>query len=335
MSAPVPNARSVLIVPPILYPEGPHTRLLSAAGFDIRTPPRDADLAKPQELATLLADVDAAIVGTERYPRDVILGAPRLRVIVRCGVGYDAIDLQAADERGIAVAATPGINHEAVAEHALAMLLALARGFPRRDFTVRRGEPWTKTPMPRIAGRTLGLVGLGRSARALVGRIGGLQLRIIAHAPRPDRDFAAEHGIELASLEEVLRRSDFVSLHLPLIPETRDLIDARRLALMKPSAILVNTSRGGLVDERALHAALADGRLAGAGLDVFAQEPPAPDNPLLRLDNVLLSPHIAGMDDESYDDLRTMVARIVIDLAEGRWPHDCVVNLRGVTDWRW
>jgi D-3-phosphoglycerate dehydrogenase / 2-oxoglutarate reductase len=334
MDRPV-SAHSVLIVPPLMHPEGPHTALLRAAGFDIRRPPPGVVAARPEHLAAIIGDAEAAIVGTEPYTREVILGAPRLRAIVRCGVGYDAIDLRTADERGIAVATTPGTNHEAVAEHALAMMLALARGFPRRDFMVRRGEPWQKVPMPRIAKRTLGLLGLGRIAQALVSRIGGLQLRVLAYAPRPDRRFAATHGIQLVTLEDVLRQSDFLSLHLPLTPETRNLISGPTLALMKPGAILINTSRGGLVDERALYDALADGRLAGAGLDVFAEEPPAPDNPLLQLDNVLLSPHIAGLDSESYRDLQVMAARILIDLAEGRWSDGCVVNLRGVKDWRW
>ena len=329
------TAHSVVIVPPLMHPEGPHTALLSAAGFDIRRSPLGADIARPESLAAIIGDAEAALVGTEPYTRAVIASAPRLRAIVRFGAGYDAIDLAAADARGIAVATTPGTNHEAVAEHALAMLLALARGFPRRDFMVRRGEPWTKRPMPRLAGRTLGLLGLGRIAQALVRRIGGLQLRILAHARRPDREFAARHGVELATREEVLRRSDVLSLHLPLTAETRNLINGATLALMRPGAILINTSRGGLVDERALQAALVDGRLAGAGLDVFAVEPPAPDNPLLCLDNVLLSPHVGGLDTESYGDLQTMAARIVIDLAEGRWPDGCVVNLRGVKGWRW
>jgi len=329
------SARSVLLVPPLLHSVGPHIALLRDAGFDIRLPPRGADTSRPDSLAAMIGDVDAAIAGTEAYTPDVIRGAPRLRAIVRCGAGYDAIDLRTADERGIVVAATPGTNHEAVAEHTLAMLLAVARGFPRRDLMVRRGEAWTKLPLPRLARRTLGLVGFGRIAQALVLRIAGLQLKVIATARNPDRAFAAAHGVELASLEDVLRNSDVLSLHLPLTAETRNLINRQTLSLMKPGAILINTSRGGLVDERALHTALVDGRLAGAGLDVFATEPPAPDNPLLQLENVLLSPHIAGLDDDSLRELQVTTARILIDLSEGRWPGAYVVNLRGAPGWRW
>lgn len=327
---------TVLVVPPLMHAEGPHTALLRDAGFAVRRPPPGFSEREPDQLATIVGDADAVLAGTELYTREILAAAPRLRAIVRFGAGYDAIDLNAADERGIVVATTPGSNHEAVAEHTLAMLLALARGFPRRDFMVRRSEPWRKIPMPRIAGSTLGILGLGRIAKAFVRRLAGLQLgRILVHTPRPDHGFGAAHGIEFTTLDEVLRQSDFLSLHLPLTAETRGLINGDALARMKKGAIIVNTARGGLIDEVALHAALTEGHLAGAALDVFAAEPPDADNPLLKLDNVLLSPHIGGLDDDSYRDLQTKAAGIVIDLAAGRWPDGCVVNLRGVKDWRW
>lgn len=327
---------TVLVVPPLMHGDGPHTALLREAGFEVRHPPPGFNERQPDLLATIMGDVDAVLVGTEPYTRDVIDAAPRLRAIVRFGAGYDAIDLKAADARGIVVATTPGSNHEAVAEHTLAMLLALARGFPRRDLMVRRSEPWQKIPMRRIAGSTLGILGLGRIAKAFVRRLSGLELgRILVHTPRPHHTFGAAHGIEFTTFNDVLRQSDSLSLHLPLTAETRHLINGDALARMKRGAIIVNTSRGGLIDESALHTALTKGHLAGAALDVFAAEPPEPDNPLLKLDNVLLSPHIGGLDNESYRDLQTKAASIVIDLAAGRWPDGCVVNLRGVTDWRW
>lgn len=330
------SRRTVLIVPPLMRADGAHTELLQAAGFDIRRPPPDFNERDPKLLATLLGDVDVAMAGTEPYTREMMQAAPRLRAIVRFGAGYDAIDLAAADERNIAVGVLPGTNHESVAEHTLAMLLALSRGFPQRDFLVRRNAPWTKTPLRRLAGSTLGIVGLGQIAKALVRRVGGLGLaRILVHTPRPDRAFGAQHGLEFVSLEDVLRQSDFVSLHLPLKPDTQNLINASTLALMKKGAILVNTARGGLIDEQALHAALTRGQLAGAGLDVLVQEPPDPDNPLLKLDNVLFSPHISGLDDDSFRDLQAGAARVVIDLAAGRWPGGAIVNLKGVKDWRW
>lgn len=329
------TAQTALIVPPLMHPEGPHTALLRAAGFEVRRLPDGVDSFRPEELGRLLADVDAVLAGTEPYTRDVLARAPRLRVIVRFGVGYDAIDLTAADAQGIAVATTPATNHEAVAEHTLAMIMALARGFPRRDLMVRRGDPWQKLPLPRLAGRRLGLIGLGRIARSLVRKLPGLELHVLAHSRNPDPAFAAAHAIELTTLDGLLERSDIVSLHVPVTPATRRMVDEGFLARMKRGAILVNTSRGALVDEQALHRALAGGHLAAAGLDVFAAEPPPRDHPLLQLDNVLLSPHVAGLDEVSYRDLQTMAAHVVIDLSQGRRRPDCVVNLKDAPDWRW
>lgn len=326
---------NVLIVHPRLRADGPHMEILRSAGFEIRLPPPDADMMREDVLTANLGDAESVIAATEPFTREVIARTSRLRVIARCGVGYDAIDVAAADERGIAVTTTPGTNEHSVAEHALAMLLALSRGFPKRDQQVRRGEFWKKAALPRMAGRTLGIVGLGRIGKALATRVSGLGLKVLAYEPFPDREFVAKHAIELASFEDLLRRSDLVSLHLPLTDETHGLINRKTLALMKPGAILVNTARGGLVVEEDLHAALVGGRLAAAGLDVFIEEPPPLNHPLLKLDSVLVSPHIAGLDEQSSYDSQIMVARVLVDLAAGRWPVECVVNLRGVHDWKW
>ena len=326
---------SVLIAHPRLRGPGPHMEILRAGGFEIRLPPADCDLMQPDVLAATLGDAESVIAATEPFTREVIARASRLRVIARSGVGYDAIDVAAADERRIAVTITPGTNEHSVAEHALAMLLALARGFPERDQQVRRGGPWKKLPLRRLAGQTLGIIGLGRIGKALATRVWGLGLTLLACEPFPDRKFVAQHRIELVSFEELLRRSDLISLHLPLVPETRGLINRATLALMKPGAILVNTARGGLIVEEDLCAALGERRLAAAGLDVFVEEPMPLDHPLLQLDNVLLSPHVAGLDDESNRDSQIMVAQVLVDLAQGRWPAECVVNLRGVSDWKW
>lgn len=326
---------NVLIVHPRLRSDGPHTEILRSAGFEIRLPPDACDMMRPDVLAVNLGDAESVIAATEPFTCDVIARASRLRVIARCGVGYDAIDVTAADERRIAVTTTPGTNEHSVAEHALAMLLSLSRGFPARDMQVRQGRPWTKVALPRLAGRTLGIVGLGRIGKGLATRVAGLGLRVLAYEPFPEREFVAKHGVELVSFEELLRRSDLVSLHLPLSAETHGLINRKTLALMKPGAILVNTARGGLVVEEDLYAALVERRLAAAGLDVFVEEPAPQDHPLLRLDNVLVSPHVAGLDEQSNYDSQIMVARVLVDLAAGRWPAECVVNLHGVHDWKW
>jgi phosphoglycerate dehydrogenase-like enzyme len=325
----------VLITHPRLIPEGPHQPILREAGFEIRLPPPDVDTMRAEVLAELVGDAEAAIAGMEPYNRAVLDGAPHLRVIARCGVGYESVDVAACDERAIAVTTTPGTNHHSVAEHALAMMLALSRGFPQRDLVVRRSQPWKKVSLPRFAGSTVGIIGLGRIGRALAMRLPGLQVTALAYEPFPDEEFVQKHNVELTGLEELLRRSDYISLHVPVTPETQGLINRETLANMKRSAILVNTARGALIDEDALLDALSSGQLAGAGLDVLQQEPPSADHPLLQQDNVLFSPHAAGMDTQSHRDSCIMVANTLVHLHQGPWPVDCAVNLKGVTDWKW
>lgn len=315
--------------------DGPHRAILEQAGFQLRLPPPGTNLFDEAELGRALEGCDAVIAATEPYTATVFDRAGQLRVIARMGVGYDSIDIEAADAHRVAVTITPGTNDQSVAEHALAMLLAIARGFPERDRQVRRGGPWSRAALPRLAGRTLGLVGLGRIGKALAGRAKGLGLQLLAHEPYPEHDFVAQWGIELVGLHELLRRSDLVSLHLPLTHETRGLINGARLEMLKPGSMLVNTARGGLVVEADLVAALRSGSLAAAALDVFEEEPLPTDSPLLQLDNVLLSPHIAGLDEESSRDAKMMGAQILADLSQGRWRPDCVVNLKGVDDWKW
>ena len=326
---------AVLITHPRLIPAGPHHEILRNAGFEIRTPPAATDTKRTDVLSELVGDAEAAIAGMEPYHREVIERAPRLRVVARCGVGYESVDVEACDARNIAVTITPGTNEHSVAEHALAMILALSRGFPGRDLVVRNSRPWQKKALPRLAGRTIGIVGLGRIGKALAIRLPSLQVKTLAFEPFPDHEFIKQHGVELTSLEDLLRRSDIVSLHLPVTEESRDMINRERLALMKPGALLVNTARGALIVEEDLRQALEAGQLAGAGLDVLRQEPPEPDHPLLRLENVLFSPHTAGVDEQSHHDSVVMVAQILVDLYQGRWPVDCIVNLDGVTNWKW
>ena len=325
----------VLIVHPRLIPDGPHHPLLRQAGFEIRLPPAGADPMQPEVLSELIRDADAAVAGLEPFNREVISSAPQLRVVARCGVGFETVDVEACDERHIAVTTTPGTNEHSVAEHALAMMFALSRGFPGRDLVVRNRRPWKKVALPRLAGRTVGIVGLGRIGKALAMRLPSLQVQTIAYESYPDQEFNRAHGIELTSLEELLARSDFVSLHVPVTSETEGMINRERLALMKSGAVLVNTARGALVNEQDLHRALVEGRLAAAGLDVLVQEPPADDHPLLELENVLFSPHAAGMDEQSHHDSVIMLARTLTDLYQGRWPAECVVNLKHVNEWMW
>jgi phosphoglycerate dehydrogenase-like enzyme len=188
--------------------------------------------------------------------------------------------------------------------------------------------------LPRLAGKTIGLLGMGRIGCAVVPRI-GLGLKVIAYDPFPNSEYAAKHGVTFGSLDEVLSTADIVSLHLPCTPETFDLINARTLAQMKPGATLINTSRGGLVDEVALADALRSGHLFAAGLDVFKVEPLPLDSPLLQLNNVLLAPHMGGLDHESEAAMSRMAAECLANLFHGRWPEGCVVNESIRSGWKW
>lgn len=313
---------------------GPHLDLLKAAGFEVRQVPRDVDLFQPANLIPLVKDAAAIIAGSEPYSAETLAQLPKLRAFARMGVGFDAIDVPACDQRRIVVATTPGVNHHAVAEHTIALLMAVARGFPARDQFVRKGT-WHRFSTPRIMGRTLGLVGLGRIGQATATRGLGLGMKVIAYDPYPNLDFAKQHGISMTSLDEVLSQSDYVSLHLPMSKENKHLINATSLAKMKPGTILINTARGLLVDEKALYDALKSGHLAGAGLDVFEVEPLPTTSPLLEFNNVMFCGHLAGLDHESHHDTLKMCAEIVIGLHEGKWPRHCIQNLVGVTDWKW
>jgi phosphoglycerate dehydrogenase-like enzyme len=308
--------------------------MLKAAGFECLFPPDGLDLNVEKNLASLLKGVVATIAGSEIYSKNVIDAAPDLRVIARSGVGFDAIDLAACDKAGVVVATTPGVNHHAVAEHTIAMLMSIARGYPGLDRRVR-SNTWTRIPYPRVMGRTIGLVGLGRIGRAVATRAAGLGMKVIAYEPYPQKEFVEWWKIDLVSLDELLGRSDFVSLHLPMSRESHHLMNTERFAKMKPGSVLLNTARGLLVDEKALYAALKSGHLAGAGLDVFEVEPLPLDSPLLTLDNVLVSGHVAGLDHESQHDTFKMDAEIIIDLYRGKWPAECVQNLKGQTGWKW
>ncbi len=291
---------------------------------------------QPNEMVAAAADCDALLVVSSRVPAAVIEQLSRCRVIARLGAGTDRIDVAAATRCGIVVANVPDFCLHEQAEHTLALLLAAARQLPYMTAALRRGE-WTARSHPgvrRVAGRTLGLVGFGASAQAVASRAAAFELRIVAWTRSPAKYQAAAEqlGVRLVELDDLLRESDFVSLHLPLTDETRHLLDARRLGLLRPSALLVNTARGGLVDEAALVEALRQRRIAGAaldvfeGIDVFALPGTPPRHPLLELDNVILTPHCAGSSVESTLDSKVRGARNAAAVLLGRWPPH-VVNL--------
>lgn len=313
---------------------GPHQDILRAAGFEVQVAPRSIDLWQEENLINLLADSHAILAGSEPYTHRVIESLPNLRVITRTGVGFDAIDLPACDKAKVVVTTTPGVNHHSVAEHTLALLFGVARGFPSNDMRVRENR-WQRVAHPRIMGRMLGIVGLGRIGKAVAWRAAGLGMKILAYEPYPDPEFVQQWRIELASFEDLLKRSDYVSLHLPMSKESKHLMNAETFAMMKPGSVLINTARGALVDEKALYNVLKSGHLRAAALDVFEVEPLPLSSPLLEFDNVLFAGHLAGLDEESHDDTFRMGAETIINLYKGEWPAFCIQNLKGIKDWSW
>ena len=273
----------------------------------------------PAELCASLPDYDALVVRSQ-VPVDasVIAAGKRLQVIGRAGVGVDNVDLEAATRAGITVVNAPTGNTIAAAEHTLALLYGVARKIAAADASVRRGE-WKRTQFTglELRGRTLGLVGLGKIGQAIAARARAMEMAVLASDPYLTADQAAHHGAELVPLADLLARSDVVSVHVPLSRATRDMIGAKELGRMKPGAILLNVARGGVVDEAAVAAALTQGTLAGAGIDVFEQEPPV-GSPLLDAPNTLLTPHLGASTAEAQVAVAEEVADQVIDVLAGR-----------------
>ena len=309
---------------PIRRQPGPYRDVLEAAGFTLVYPEGDGTLTADQ-LRALLPDADVVMAGGERYSADLLALAPRAKILARTGVGYDAIDVAAATSRGIAVTITPGTNQESVAEQAFALLLAVRRKVAYYDAIIRGGG-WERDVVQPVRGLTLGIVGMGRIGRAMVPRALAFGMNVIAFDPVHDPEFDVKHGLQRRLFEEVLAESDVISLHLPATPETHKLFNKATFAKMKRGAVLLNTARGTLVDEADLLAALESGQLSGAGLDVFDPEPPLPTNPLLRHPNVVSAPHVAGIDSKSMEDMATLAARCMVDVYQGRWPVECMVN---------
>ncbi len=301
---------------------GEHWSVLERAGCHVKTSPAQGRLEEAA-LAEMIADCDGAIVGTEPITARVIAGAPRLRVLSRFGVGVDSVDLEAATAAGVVVTVTPGANATAVAELVVGFVLALARGIPRYDARTKRGD-WQREVGVEVAGRTLGIVGLGRIGRELALRARALGMRVVYFDPvRPPPEEETALGVTHLALPDLLRESDFVSLHALLAPETVRMIGARELALMRPSAYLINTARGELVDEAALSEALLRGDLAGAALDVRAVEPSGA-NDLLCLDSVILTPHAGSQTQEAIRRMGVMAAENVVSVLRGARPEGVV-----------
>lgn len=297
--------------------------LLASVGAELVERPCPTE----DDLLAHAADADALLTVSEPITARVIAGLRRCRIISRFGIGVDNIDVEAAAAAGIPVSNVPDFCIDEVSDHALALLLALSRRIVPLDSAVRAGR-WETIGVAgevrRLSVQTLGLVGFGRTARRLAPKAAALGMRVVACDPAVPEARLRAAAVEPVALEELLRRADFVSLHTPLTVETRHLLDERRLALMRPTAAVVNVSRGELIDERALVRALEDGRLGGAGLDVFEREPPDPDHPLMRLPNVVLTSHAAYYSVEALDDVRRKAFEEVARVLAGERPERAV-----------
>ncbi|MHB1162489.1 MAG: phosphoglycerate dehydrogenase [Chloroflexota bacterium] len=308
----------VLITTPFIQPGDEGDARLREAGFETLFNQWHGGRTE-EEMIDILQGIDAALVSTDPFTRKVFEGVPQLKVIARTGVGYDAVDVKAATDHGVAVCLAAGCNTAAVAEFAFALMIACSRKLRENLEEVRRGG-WVRHQERGLEGSTLGIVGLGGIGKEVAKRARAFEMNVVACDTVRDEEFARQHQISYLPLEQLLRESDYVSLHVLLDESTRHLINAERLALMKPTAYLINTSRGGVVDTAALCEALKEKRLAGAGLDVFEEEPLGTDSPLRAMDNVYLTAHVSGSSTRSRHTSMMMSTENIIRVLRGEKP---------------
>ena len=296
------------------------------SGMSPGTP--DTSLSR-ERVFELLRNANAWIVATAPVTREMLERFPNLQVIAKRGVGYDQIDVAAAKELGRVVTYAPGGNGPSVADHTIALMLAVAKRLCEFRELMRAGD-WSVQPVTELYRKTVGLIGLGRIGRDVAQRLEGFETTILAFDEKPDRQFASANGIRLVDLPTLFRESDYISLHLPLMASSRNLIDEAALARMKPTAILINTARGGLIDEKALLRALQEKRIGGAGLDVFLgeQEPASRSvsEELIALPNVVSTPHVAGASREGLMRGNLLAAQGIVAVLDGGTPApECLV----------
>jgi D-3-phosphoglycerate dehydrogenase len=295
-----------------------------ALGDGVRV--RRVDGTDRSALLAALAHAEALLVrSATRVDAEVLAAAPRLKVVARAGVGLDNVDVPAATERGVLVVNAPQSNVVSAAEHAVALLLAVARRIPAADASLRAGQ-WRRSSFVgvELSEKTIGVVGLGRVGQLFAARMAAFGTTVIAYDPYLQPARAAALGVTLVDLPTLLRRSDAISIHLPRTPETVGLIGAAELAMVRQGVLIVNAARGGLIDEAALAVALRSGRVAGAGIDVFGDEPPGPGHPLIGLDNVVATPHLGASTAEAQDKAGTAVAHSVRLALRGDFVPDAV-----------
>lgn len=288
-------------------------KMLLDAGFEFVCNDTGRILSR-EEQKELIKDAYAIISGTEKYDADMLAGCGNLKVVVRFGVGTDNFDLDYMREKGIQVGVIA--NHNAVAEFALTLILASMKNLPRYDMVVRDGK-WNRFPMRELSKKVVGIVGFGRIGRRLAELLTGFDVEILAYDPYMNQEAAKERNVTPVTLEELLERSDVISLHLPYTSENYHMINEETIGKMKDGAYLVNTSRGALVDEKALYQALASQKLSGAGLDVYETEPVEAENPLFGLPNDVLAPHVSALSYETNYNAGIICAQSIIQVRDG------------------
>jgi D-3-phosphoglycerate dehydrogenase len=272
------------------------------------------------QVADLLPGIDGYIAGLDQIDQKALESSDTLKVIARYGVGFDQVDLHAASDKGIIVTNTPGANSASVAELALGMILMLARQIPTATQALQQGQ-WPRLPGLTLEDKTVGIIGLGAIGKHLAKRLSGFDCRLLAYDPFGDKDFAQRYDISLVDLSALIASSDFISLHVPVLKETRGMVNSEFIDAMKKGSFIINTSRGELVDEKALLEGLQSGHIRGAGLDAFSKEPPDIDNPLLSLPQVVCTPHLGAQTDGATNNMGRMALDECLRVLQGKKPH--------------
>ena len=287
-------------------------KILKEAGLEVVV---KTGLSKEELISELQKDVDAIIIrSATKMTSDVIEAAPKLKLIARAGTGLDNVDIEAANRRGIVVMNCPGGNTVSAAEHTIAMMMALARNIPQATASMKAGKWEKKKFMGReITGKTLGIIGLGRIGSVVADRAKGLKMRVIAYDPYVNPEQAAKMGIEIMELDELLPQADFITIHVPLTKDTKGFINKEKFDKMKDGVMFIHCARGGIVNEKDLYEAMLSGKVAGAALDVFEEEPPPPDYPLFKLENFICTPHLGASTIEAQKNVALAVASQVVD----------------------
>jgi D-3-phosphoglycerate dehydrogenase len=300
----------------------PEQRVLAPLGVELRS----QQCRSEEEIIALAREADGVLNCYAKMTARIIENLTRCKIIARYGIGVDNVDLAAATKARILVTNVPDYCVDEVSDHALALFLTLARRIVIADAGVKSGT-WSVTAhaeIRRLRGLTLGLLGFGKIAKVLASKVQPLGMKVLVYDPYVEPALIAQHGATAVTFDNLLADADAISIHVPLSPETRNLISQRELAHMKPTAFLINTSRGGIVDEQALAVALKEGRLGGAALDVLSTEPPSPDHPLRQAPNIILTPHLAFYSRESVIELQTKTAEEVARSLKGEPPRSPV-----------